>query len=194
MKLTIAHQESYSRGELILRTLFGFIYIMIPHAFLLAFVGIGSGVLNFLAFWVVLFTGEYPQSGFEFQVKYMKWNIRVSSAFMNLIDDYPAFGLSGDHKGVKLEVPYPAGVSRGSLLIRTIFGAIYVGIPHMFCLTFRMIATQFLTFLAWWVVLFTGSYPDSWHAFNVGTMRWSNRVSLYMAFMMKDYPAFSGKE
>jgi hypothetical protein len=194
MKLTIEHQESYSRGELILRTLFGFIYIMIPHAFLLAFVGIGSGVLNFLAFWVVLFTGEYPQSWFEFQVKYMKWNLRVSSAFMNLIDDYPAFGLKGDHKSVQLEIPYPPGVTRGSLLIRTIFGAIYVGVPHMFCLAFRMIATEFLMFLAWWVVLFTGSYPASWHTFNVGTMRWSNRVSLYMAFMMKDYPPFSGKE
>ena len=38
MKLSITHQESYSRGELILRTLFGVVYIAIPHFFLLVFV------------------------------------------------------------------------------------------------------------------------------------------------------------
>ncbi len=40
MKLSIVHQESYSRLELILRTLFGWIYIILPHFlfyFLLAF-------------------------------------------------------------------------------------------------------------------------------------------------------------
>jgi hypothetical protein len=41
-------------------------------SFLLAFVGIWAGILGFLAFWVVLFTGSYPQSWFEFQVKLMK--------------------------------------------------------------------------------------------------------------------------
>jgi len=49
-------------------------------------------------------------------------------------------------------------------------------------------------FLAWWVVLFTGKYPENWHAFIVGTMRWSMRVTLYMANMTDEYPPFSGKE
>lgn len=194
MSLSIKHQESYSRGELLLRSFLGYFYILIPHAFLLSIVGIGSGVLNFLAFWVVLFTGEYPQSWFEFQVKYIKWGMRVNASFMNLVDGYPAFGLSGDHEGVQMDVAYPPGVSRGSLLIRTIFGFIYVILPHMFLIYFRMIWSMILGFLAWWVILFTGSYPESWHTFNVGTLRWSNRVSLYMAFMIKDYPPFSGLE
>lgn len=37
MKLTIIHQESYLRTELILRTLFGTFYIVLPHAFILSF-------------------------------------------------------------------------------------------------------------------------------------------------------------
>ena len=37
MKLSIQHQESYSRGELLLRTIFGAIYIGVPHLFLLTF-------------------------------------------------------------------------------------------------------------------------------------------------------------
>ncbi len=194
MKLTITHQEKYSRGELLLRSFLGYFYILIPHAFLLFFVGIGSMVLSFLSFWVILFTGEYPQGWFEFQTKFINWGLRVNAVFMNLIDGYPAFGLKGEHKSVQFEIPYPAGVTRGSALLRAILGTIYVALPHYFLLEFRMIATMVLAFLAWWVVLFTGSYPESWHAFNVGTLRWSTRVSLYLGYMIKDYPPFSGRE
>ena len=70
MKLTISHQEKYSRGELLLRTLFGYFYIMIPHGFMLAIVGIWSGILSFVTFWIVLFTGRFPESIFAFQVGY----------------------------------------------------------------------------------------------------------------------------
>ncbi len=194
MKLSIIHQEKYSRGELLLRSFLGYFYILIPHSFLMLFAGIGASVLNFLSFWVILFTGEYPENWFNYQTKFISWSLRVNAAFMNLIDGYPAFGLKGEHENVKLEIPYPPGVSRGSLLVRAIFGVIYVAIPHIFLLYFRMIATMFLAFLAWWVVLFTGSYPESWHAFNVGTLRWSTRISLYLGYMIKDYPPFSGKE
>ena len=38
MKLTIKHQETYSRLELLLRTFFGWLYILIPHYFVLLFV------------------------------------------------------------------------------------------------------------------------------------------------------------
>ena len=33
MKLDVTHQDSYSRGELLLRTFFGWLYIGIPHYF-----------------------------------------------------------------------------------------------------------------------------------------------------------------
>ena len=61
MKLTIKHQEKYSRGELLLRTIFGALYIYLPHGFILMFVGLWGGILQFVAFWVILFTGRYPQ-------------------------------------------------------------------------------------------------------------------------------------
>jgi hypothetical protein len=58
---------------------------------------------------------------------------------------------------VKLEVPRPDRVSRGLVILRVLFGGIYVGIPHYFCLIFRQIATSVLGFLAWWAILFHGS-------------------------------------
>jgi hypothetical protein len=85
-------------------------------------------------------------------------------------------------------------VRRGLVIVRLLFGAIYVGIPHFICLIGRLVATAVLQFLAWWAVLFTGRYPARWHAFNVGTQRWVTRISLYLGYFTDEYPKFSGKE
>lgn len=194
MKLNITHQEKYSRGELLLRFFFGLIYIGIPHFFLLAIVGIWSGILSFVTFWVVLFTGKFPESIFNFQIGFTNWSLRVQATLANLVDGYPAFFPSGKSGTVSLEVPRPEKVSRGLVIVRLLFGVIYVGIPHGFCLVFRLIATGVLGFLAWWAILFAGTYPSRWHAFNVGTYRWSTRVSLYLGYFTDEYPKFTGKE
>lgn len=64
MKLTITHQEDYSRGELLLRGVFGIFYITLPHMFLLAFFAIWGQIVTFVAWWVILFTGRFPESFF----------------------------------------------------------------------------------------------------------------------------------
>lgn len=193
MKLSITHQSSYSRGQLLLRTFFGWLYIVIPNMFLFVFIGIWADILTFIAWWVVLFTGKYPKSFFEFMVKLINWGMRVEAAFANLVDGTPAIGINGTSDKVSVIIPYPEKSSRGKLLLRTIFGAFYIGIPHVFCLIFRQIASSFLMFIAWWVVLITGKYPEQMHSFNVGTYRWSLRVGIYMSFMTDDYPPFTGK-
>lgn len=194
MKLSITHQESYSRGELLLRTLFGWLYLVLPHIFLLMFVQLWGGILNFLSFWIILFTGKFPESFFEYQVKQMRWGLRLNARMWNLTDGYPSFGLNGTDDLTELEVPYNDSVSRGTTLLVTLFGAFYVGIPHGFILLFRMIGCMILQFLAFWTVLFTGNYPASWHKFLVETIRWSTRVNLYMMYMSNDYPPFHGRE
>ncbi|MBW8051576.1 MAG: DUF4389 domain-containing protein [Cytophagales bacterium] len=193
MELTIKHQESYSRGELLLRTLFGGIYIILPHYFLLIFVSIWSSILTFIAFWAILFTGRYPQSFYEFQVGLQRWSLRLTARVYNLSDGYPAFGVKGTDEFTTFEMPYPESLSRGTLLLKAFFGGIYCALPHILIWYFRFLWTTILMFLAWWAVLFTGNYPQSWHEFNVGTIRWITRVNLYLSFMTDDYPPFSGK-
>ena len=46
--LSIQRQESYSRGELLLRSFFGVFYILIPHAIALLFVSLWGAILQFL--------------------------------------------------------------------------------------------------------------------------------------------------
>ena len=194
MKLTIKHQEAYSRGDLLLRTLFGWLYIMIPHYFVLIFVGIWSSILTFISFWSILFTGRYPQSFFEFQVGLQAWQLRLSARLWNLSDGYPAFGVKATDEYTSFEMPYPESLSRGMAIVKLLFGWLYCALPHVFIWYFRMIASVVLMFLAWWAVLFTGKYPASWHEFNTGTIRWITRVNLYLTYMTDDYPPFSGRQ
>jgi hypothetical protein len=194
MKLTIQNQESYSRVDLLLRTLFGWLYILLPHAFLLFFLGIWSAILQFIAFWAILFTGRYPESFFEYQVDLMRWGVRVNARMWNLSDGYPAFGLKATDEYTNVEVAYPENLSRGLAVVKLLFGGLYVMLPHGFILYFRTLASLVLGFLAFWAVLFTGEFPASWHRFIVGTMRWNLRVKLYLGFMTDTYPPFSGKE
>ncbi len=194
MKLSIKHQESYSRGELLLRTLFGFLYIFLPHYFLLIFVSLWGAILQFIAFWVVLFTGRYPQSMFEFQVGLLRWSVRLSARMYNIADGYPSFGIKGTDEHTELTVPYPEKISRGLVLLRFFFGWIYVAIPHAFILYFRAIWVGILIFVSWWVVLFTGKFPASNHEWIVGQIRWTMRLNLYLQYMTDTYPPFTGDE
>jgi len=194
MKLKVQHQEKYSRSELLLRTLFGFFYIALPHYFLLFFVGIWGNILGFVALLMILFTGKYPQSMFEFQVGLLRWGLRLDARRYNVADGYPAFGIKGTDNYTLLEVEYPERVSRGLVLVRLFFGTFFVYLPHFFILFFRGIWVAILVFLAWWIVLFTGTYPASFHEWVVGQLRWTTRVLLYMGYLTDKYPPFTGDE
>ncbi|MFB6257613.1 MAG: DUF4389 domain-containing protein [Flavobacteriales bacterium] len=188
----IEHQEQYSRGELLLRSFFGWFYMALPHILMIVFLSYASLLMTFLAFWAIIFTGRYPKGMYDFQMMFRRWLLRLNARLLNLTDGYPAFGIADDDR-TEYRIEYPEYISRTTALLRFFFGGLYVGIPHYFLLFFRSIATYFLVFLAWWAVLFTGRYPESWHRFNVRTLRWGERVSLYLNYMVDTYPPFSGK-
>jgi len=192
MQLNIVHQPTYSRGELLLRTFFGFFYIMIPHGFCLYFLAIGAAILRFITFFAILFTGEYPESFFNYFVRMFRWSLRVSARLNNLSDGYPAFGLSATDDKTSFDVPYYKKASRGNALLVFFLGALIL-IPHIICIIVLAIAAMFVKFIAFWAVLFTGKYPDGMHDFMVRFTRWTMRLSVYLYFMDPTYPPFNGR-
>ncbi len=188
----IQHQPEYSRGELLLRFFFGWLYIGIPHGILLLLCSLVICFMSFATFFIILFTGVTPKWYFEWVVNVQRWSLRVTARIYNLVDGYPQFGLEGKDDKTSFDLEFWQ-IGRGEMLLRALFGWIYAGIPHMFVLYFRIIGTFFLALFAFFAVLFTGKYPDDWHRFNTGTFRWAARLNLFLSWLYKDYPPFAGR-
>ncbi|PZF73194.1 DUF4389 domain-containing protein [Taibaiella soli] len=191
MKLTIVHQSQYSRGELLLRTFFGFFYIVIPHAFCLYFLGIWAAILHIITFFSILFTQRYPKANFDYFLKFFRWQLRVNARMLNLSDGYPAFGLDATDDKTSLEVPYQEHVPWTKALLIFFLG-VFILIPHILCLVLLSIGAWFMILFGWIAVLFTGNYPEGMHQYMVRFLRWSMRVNLYLYFMYPYYPPFNG--
>lgn len=86
VRLQIDYPEQLSRLSTFFRGLLG-----IPHLIVLIFVGIAQGVVMFISWWIVLFTGKYPKGLFDFVVNTMRWQTRVNAYSAFLTDRYPPF-------------------------------------------------------------------------------------------------------
>ena len=82
-------------------------------------------------------------------------------------------------------VEYPERSSRLLIFVRWI-----LIIPHIFVLYFFRIAVSFTTFIAWFAILFTGSYPRGLWDFSVSYQVWSANVTSYMLMQRDEYPPF----
>jgi hypothetical protein len=66
---------------------------IIPAYFVVYLVGIAAGVVLLLAWFIVLFTGKWPEGMRQFCVGYFRWNARVLAYGVLLTDEYPPFRL-----------------------------------------------------------------------------------------------------
>ena len=67
----------------------------------------------------------------------------------------------------------------------------FLAIPHYVVLFFIDLAAIGIVILAWFAILFTGTYPKSFFEFVEGVLRWNNRVVGYAFLMITDeYPPF----
>ena len=96
---------------------------------------------------------------------------------------------------VTVTIEYPEKLSRAQLILNVLFGWFYVGIPHGIMLALYGIAASIVTFIAFWIILFTGKYPKGMFDFVVAFVRWSTNVVAYWSYLLRDeYPPFSGEQ
>lgn len=192
MNFDIKKQDSYSRGELLLRALFGWLYILIPHYFVLLVYSIGSMFYSLWTFFSILFTRKYPEDAHNFFVKVGRYSLRLGASLYNMRDGYPGFSLDQVEEGITFDMPYRPEIKRRVLLVRHLF-AIFLLLPHIIVLYIKLIAFMFVSFFAFWVVLFTGEFSDGMFNFQVRTLRYFQRINNYFTFYTEDYPPFHGR-
>ncbi|MEU5992428.1 DUF4389 domain-containing protein [Spirillospora sp. NPDC047418] len=179
--------------------------LLIPHYIVLFFLGIAFAVLTVVAFFAILFTGDYPRSIFEFNLGVLRWVWRVAFYGYGALatDQYPPFTLKDvpDYPA-RLDIDYPERLSRGLVLVKWWL----LAIPHYLVIALftgggigigsddgsRNVPglVGVLVLIAAVALLFTTRYLRGVFGFVMGMNRWTLRVAAY-AFLMTDrYPPF----
>ncbi len=89
--LRIQRPENLSRGLALLKFLFGWLYVGIPHGLALIVYGLLVLFAMIYTFFYILFTGRYPLQIFHFTVGLLRWSMRVDAYLSYMRDEYPPF-------------------------------------------------------------------------------------------------------
>ena len=66
-------------------------FLVLPHIFVLVFVGLAAAILIWIAWFVVIVTAKWPDGMREFVIGYFRWTTRVTGYAFLLTDEYPPF-------------------------------------------------------------------------------------------------------
>jgi hypothetical protein len=136
---------------------------------------------------MLVFRRHYPRWWFDFGLEFARLGTRVGAYLLLLTDRYPS---TVDAQSVHLEVAYPDAerdLSQWLPLVKWL-----LAIPHYVVLAILAIGVVVVTVIAWFAILFTGSYPRGLFDFVVGVIRWGTRVWAYAFLLVTDvYPPFS---
>ena len=91
--LDAEYPETLSRKHALLKLLFGWLYVGIPHLIVLYVLSIVAAFVTLIAFFAILFTGKFPRGMFDFVVGVQRWSWRVNAYLSFLTDKYPPFSL-----------------------------------------------------------------------------------------------------
>ena len=149
----------------------------------------GGGIVFFATLLMIVFRQKYPRWWFDWNLQLSRFSSRVI-AYLALMDDkYPS---TDEEQSVHLDFPYPDvpnDLNRWLPLVKWL-----LAIPHYIVLFFLYIALVVSVIIAWFAILFTGTYPRGLFDFAEGVFRWTNRVLGYAFLLVTDrYPPFSLK-
>ena len=165
--------------------------LAIPHLILVGVLGYVVGVVVFIAWFAILFSGTYPEGMFRFVAMTQRYQWRTYSFAAGFLEAYPpfAFDMTSTDPGTypaTYSVAEPARLSRGLIFVKWL-----LVIPHFIVLALLGLGA----FLGWLIgalaVLFTGTWPAGLRDFLVGVNRWTHRATAYVYLMRDEYPPFS---
>ena len=149
-----------------------------------------AGIIFLPTLLMIVFKRKYPKWWFDWNLALIKFSLRVTSYLLLLCDEYPS---TDEEQAVHLEIHYPdieKELNQWLPLVKLL-----LAIPHFIVLCFLIAGVIVCTLIAWFIILFFGSYPKSMFDFVVGSLRWILRVTAYATILTTDeYPPFRLRE
>ncbi len=167
--------------------------LAIPHFIILYGLRILAEVVSIISWFVILFTGELPESFANIQSMYLRYEIRAYTYALFMREEYPPFTFamtqadSGEEP--RLRVDFRAQLTDRNRL--TVGFRIILVIPQLIALAVLEIAAWVIAVIAFFAVLFTGRWPEGMRAFVLNVTRWYLRVQSYFLLLNDEYPPFA---
>jgi hypothetical protein len=166
--------------------------LAIPHLFIANVLRNVAGVLAFVSWFLIVFTGRLPEGIASFQCMVLRYEVRAYSYTFWMRESYPPFefDMTGADPGgdpIRLDIR-PQLEDRNRLTVALRF--IWI-IPILLFTALVAIAAWFAVIGAFFAVLFTGRWPEGLRTFVVGTSRLVSRVNAYAYLVVDDYPPFA---
>jgi hypothetical protein len=165
--------------------------LVIPQLIVSYFLNLVASAITFIAFFIILFTKQYPESLFNLVAMARRYQFRVITYALFMREAYPPFTFEtmahdpgGDPTIVSVE--YPREMDRWKPLYKW-----FIAIPHYIVLAILGIGVSFIVLISFFVVLITGKWNEGMRKFVIGYMRWGWRVTAYVTLMRDEYPPFS---
>jgi hypothetical protein len=162
--------------------------LVIPHLLILYALLAVASIIWVIAFFAILFTERYPKELFQFVENIYRWQANVFAYAGLMRDEYPPFSWERGQYPVTFEVDYPEKLNRWLPLVKWL-----LVIPQLLVVSVLLIAAWVVWVVAFFAILFTTQFPRGMFDFNVGVLRWYNRVLVYFYLMRDEYPPFSLK-
>jgi hypothetical protein len=166
--------------------------LLIPHLIVVGVLNWLAGIVAWIGYWIVAFTGKLPDGLADLMGMYLRWQTRTQGWFMGITDQYPPF--ESDPAGYRFdaEMPTNENPSRGLAVAGILFMLKALAlIPHFIVVLFLWIAAAAATWAGYLIVLITGSLPYGLQDFLAGVQQWWIRIAAWLYGLTDEYPPFS---
>lgn len=166
--------------------------LAIPHFAVLYGLRVLSQVVAVLSWFAIVFTGQLPESFANLQSMWIRYEIRTYTFALFMREEYPPFGFAmtptdgGEDSRVAVNLQ-PVLTDRNRV---TVGFRVVLVIPHVVALALLGIASAVVSIIAFFAVLFTGSWPTGMRDFVVNVERYYVRVQTYFLMLTDEYPPF----
>lgn len=167
--------------------------ILIPHLVILYLLHAVVGVLQYILWIPVLFSGRYPSWGHQLVGGTLSWTARVYAYMAGLSDAYPAFSLADPGNGVESQMLFQPSPVANRLYAVPVIGFVVkfiMLIPHLIILYVLGLMAALALLVTWIPVLFAGQYPQWGRTLVGGWIRWFVRVNAFWYGLTDAYPPF----
>ncbi|MDQ3103233.1 MAG: DUF4389 domain-containing protein [Actinomycetota bacterium] len=183
----VAYSAEYQGEDRSRLSVFFRLFIAIPWFIVAFFYGIGAWVATIIAWFAIVFTGNYPQGLYDFNAGFIRFATRINAFFYLLTDEFPSFNGDDepDYPIRTLIEPPKAEYSR----LKTFFRIILL-IPVSILSYVMSLILGIVGFVAWLVIVFTGKLPEGLYKPMRIASAYMTKALAYYLLLTEDFPPF----